>query len=259
MTDPLKRYDLFGWDYAKYSPLGEAEAGWYLSRALETGGPVLGLACGTARLLCKLAEAGFETVGIDLSETMLAIARRNVEALAPETRSRVTLVRGDMSAFDLARKFGQIHVADNSLRELATRDEMLVCLRCVRAHLAPGGRFLMAERRFNPAMYPNGRREFGWSDPLANPLTGDTFRRRGVIDLAPDMKSLRGEFIYEVTRPDGSFAVERCPFHSVILRMEDYLSLFATADLVAEAFADYTGRPADGTEKITCFVSEARA
>jgi hypothetical protein len=212
---------------------------------------------------------------------MLAIARVNVAALAPEARSRaaprrpessagVTLVRGDMSAFDLGRAFGQIHVADNSFRELTTRDEMLACLRRVRAHLASGGRFLMAERRFNPALYPNGRREFGWSEPLANPLTGETFRRRGRVDLvpaedsgrrsaAPDAKSIRGEFIYEVTRPDGSFVVERCPFNSLILRTHDYFALFADAGLDAEAFADYAGRAADGTETITCFVCGARS
>ncbi len=30
MIDSLKRYELFGWDYARYSPLNEAEVGWYL-------------------------------------------------------------------------------------------------------------------------------------------------------------------------------------------------------------------------------------
>ena len=259
MTDSLRRYNRFGWDYAKYSPLGEAELAWYLRHARETGGPVLGLACGTGRLLAKLAEAGFDTTGLDLTETMLAIARTNVEALDPGARLRVTLVKGDMSAFDLGKKFAQIHVADNSFRELATREEMLACLGGVRAHLAPGGRFLMAERRFDPAMYPNGRRQFGWSEPLANPVTGETFRRRGVIDLARDMKSIRGEFIYEVTRSDGSFAVERCPFRSLVLRAGDYLALFAESGLAPQAFADYTDRAADGTEKITCFVCEARA
>lgn len=122
---------------------------------------MLGLACGTARLLCRMAEAGFEATGLDLSETMLDLARRNVEAFAPEARLRATLLRGDMSAFSLPAKLGQIHVADNSFRELPTREAMRACLRCVRAHLALGGRLLMAERRFNPAMYPNGRREFG--------------------------------------------------------------------------------------------------
>ena len=267
MTDALKRYDLFGWDYARYSPLGEAEVAWYVKHAGETGGPVLGLACGTARLLCRVAEAGlsaeasakaeFEATGLDLSATMLAIARANVAALDAGARVRVTLVRGDMSAFDLGCAFGQIHLADNSFRELATREAMRACLRAVRAHLAPGGRFLMAERRFNPALYPNGRREFGGSEPLTNPVTGETVRRRGVVVLAPDRRSLRGEFLYEVTRPEGSVAVERCPFDSLILRTDDYLALFADAGFESEAFADYTDRPADGAETITCFVCAA--
>ena len=61
------------------------------------------------------------------------------------------------------------------------------------------------------------------------------------------------------TRSDGSFAVERCPFRSLVLRAGDYLALFAESGLAPQAFADYTDRAADGTEKITCFVCEARA
>lgn len=259
MSDPLKRYELFGWDYARYSPLGEAEVAWYLKHARETGGAILGLACGTARLLCRLAEAGFDVTGIDLSEMMLAIARSNVAVLAPEPRGRVTLVRGDMSAFEIGAKFAQVHVADNSFRELETREQMLACLRCVRAHLAPGGRLLMAERRFDPSIYPNGRREFGWSAPMTHPATGETVRRRGKILLAPDGRSIHGEFIYEVTRPDGAARTERCPINSLILRTDDYLALFAAAGLAAEAFADCTDRRADGSERITCFVSGARS
>ena len=55
MTDQLKRYELFGWDYPIQAPLSDEEVAWYLKFARETGGPVLELACGTGRLLCRLA------------------------------------------------------------------------------------------------------------------------------------------------------------------------------------------------------------
>jgi len=254
MSDQLKRYDLFGWDYPLYGPLAECEVAWYLRFARETGGPVLDMPCGTGRLLCRLAEAGFDVTGLDLSDTMLNIARENVERLSPETRERAHLLKADMSDFRLDRKFGLIYIADNSFRELTTRDGQLACLRSVRKHIEKHGRFLMAERRFDPALYPQGRREFGWSKPCRNPMTGESVRRRGAIDLSPDGRWICGKFIYEVTRPDGARHVEECPIDGPILHREDYLSLFRDAGLAAAAFADYTESPADGTEKMTCFV-----
>jgi len=258
MSDLLKRYDLFGWDYPLHSHLTECEVSWYLKFARETGGPVLDMPCGTARLLSRLAQVGFDVTGIDLSDTMLRLAGENIARLSPEARARARLVKADMSDFRLNRKFGLIYVADNSFRELTTREGELACLRCVRKHLKKHGIFLMAERRFDPAIYPQGRREFGWSQPYRNPATGESVRRRGAIDLSPDGRWICGKFIYEVTRPDGATHVEECPIEGPILHTEDYLALLAEAGLAASAYADYTDSPADGSEKMTCFVCKKR-
>lgn len=254
MNDQIKRYELFGWDYPIQAPLSDEEVAWYLRFARETGGPVLDIPCGTGRLLCRLAEAGFEITGIDLSGEMLAIARRNVAELSPEAQSRVRLIRRDMANFSLSKDFGLIYIADNSFRELTDRASQLACLRRVREHLREDGVFLMTERRFDPTLYPNGRREFDYGEPFTNPETGDSVRRRLEADLSPDGKRISGALTYEVTHPDGSATIERCPNEAPILMMDDYLALFAEADLTATAYADYTQAPADGTERLTCFV-----
>ena len=49
----LKRYELFGWDYESVNKLTDAEVGWYEMWARLASGPMLGLACGTGRLLCR--------------------------------------------------------------------------------------------------------------------------------------------------------------------------------------------------------------
>jgi len=257
MSDLRKRYDRFGWDYPHHAPLTEEEVAWYVKYARETGGPVLDVPCGTGRLLCRIAEAGFEVAGIDLSDTMLDIARKNVAELPPEARARTHLLKADMSDFRLDREFGLVIIADNSFRELTDRESQLRCLRLVREHLRPDGVFLMTERRFDRHLYRDGKRTFGWSPPLTNPDTGETVRRRGDFELADDGRRMRGAFTYEVTRPDGSVHIEECPIEGPIYRMDDYLGLFAEARLTAKAYADYTDRPADGTEKLTCFVCEA--
>jgi len=154
----------------------------------------------------------------------------------------------------LGKRFGLIVIADNSFRELTQREHQLRCLRRVRKHLRPDGVFLMTERRFDPALYPDGHRTFDYGDPFVNPDTGDSVRRKLDLDLSDDGKWLSGAFTYEVTHPDGSVETVRCPIESRILSREDYLALFAEVGLAAKAFADYTDHPADGTEKLICFV-----
>ena len=52
MDDPLKRYELFGWDYARHSPVGEEELAWYAGHARATGG-----ADGTEKITCFVCGA----------------------------------------------------------------------------------------------------------------------------------------------------------------------------------------------------------
>jgi len=118
MSGRLERYELFGWDYDHFNPLAEREVAWYQQFAEKSGGPVLELACGTGRLLARLAGAGLEVTGQDLSEAMLAQARRRVEALPADIRGRVRLEKADMCNFDLGRTFAMAMIADNSFREL---------------------------------------------------------------------------------------------------------------------------------------------
>ena len=215
---------------------------------------MLGLACGTGRLLCRLAAAGFEAVGIDLSEAMLLLARGHAGELGEDARARVRLLRGDMSDFHLRERFGLIFIADNSLREQKTRGQLLSCLGRIREHLQPGGVVLITERRFDPALYPDGRRSIGWSDGHVHPQTGETVSRRIEIVLSEDRRSLRGNMIYKTTHADGTETIEDCPYESLLLRTEDYLALFSEAGLETQVFVGYEERPDDGRNPMLCFV-----
>jgi len=273
MNEDLKRYELFGWDYAHNNPVDERSVQWYLDLADLSGGPVLELACGTGRLACRLAEVGFEVTGVDLCDEMLDIARENAAKLTQYARRRVTLLRADMRDFHLDRRFGLVVLADNSFRELADRESQIACLRCVLDHLRgqestgesdPGGTreragkgraiFAMTERRFDPMIYTRSPREFDWSGPIRDPATGCVIRRRGRFGLDSTGKWIEGEFEYEVTAPDGRVSHETLPVMAPVVRAEDYLELFREAGLTAKACADYERRPADGSETLTCFV-----
>jgi SAM-dependent methyltransferase len=111
---------------------------FYRRLARRTGGPILELGCGTGRVALPLARDGHEVVGLDLSMPMLRIARSKIEP-----GLRIRFVRGDMARFRLRRKFRLILIPFRAFQHLLTEREQRSCLRRVRSHLAPGGRFIL--------------------------------------------------------------------------------------------------------------------
>jgi SAM-dependent methyltransferase len=247
----LKRYEKYGWDYETVCELTAEEVHWYERWAKQTGGPILGLACGTARLLCRLGLAGFDVTGLDLSDTMLSQARKNIAKLPATARKRIRLVKDDMLRFQLRGTFGLILIADNSFRELNTRGNLLTCLRNIRRHLQPEGKLLITERRFNPSMYPGNRRSFGWSQPKPYPGTGNLVSRRGEIRLAKNHKRISGTFFYKTYHADGSELIEKCPWSGPV-------RLFDRVGFTTQTFADYTNNKDDGRSTFLCFVCEMK-
>lgn len=129
-------------------------APFYAGAARRAGGPVLELACGTGQLLEPIARGGQPVVGLDLAAPMLDVARERLRGAPAE------LVEGDMRHFDLARSFGMVFIARNSLLHLHATDDLLACLRSVRRHLEPDGVFVLDV--FNPSVQllarPAGKR-----------------------------------------------------------------------------------------------------
>jgi len=253
MPSSTLRYDLFGWDYESINPLTDAEVAWHLTWAQRTKGPVLALACGTGRLVCRLTREGHEVVGLDLSKAMLDLARRNVAKLPAKARKRVTLVRGDMSAFDLGRRFGLIFIADNSFRELETRRKLLSALRCIRRHLAPGGRVLITERRLEPSVFSGGKRSFDWTPPVRHPDTGNLISRRGEITLSRDRKRFTGRLVYNTIASNGCETMQEFSVRAPALCKEDYAALFLRAGFAVCAYPGYREEPDDGKDPLLCF------
>jgi len=251
----LKRYDLFGWDFAATNPLSTKEIAWYLHFAQDTGSPILELACGTGRLLCELTARGFSATGIDLSQTMLDIARRNVAALPPATQRHIQLVHGDMSDFMLGERYGLVYIAGNSFRELIEPEQRLRCLSCVARHLRDDGVFLMTERRFDPTWFEGGNfRSSDWTDPIEHPQTGCPVQRRFELELSDDRKWISGEFFYRMVEPDGTERVDTCPILAPVMTVADYEAMFAAVGLKVKTCAGYEHRPDDGVDPNLCFV-----
>ncbi|MEU9777079.1 class I SAM-dependent methyltransferase [Streptomyces sp. NPDC047968] len=99
------------------------------------GARVLDAGCGTGRVMIRLAELGYDCVGVDVDASMLAVARRQ----APE----LPWLQADLAALDAAAlpgatAFGLVVAAGNIFQLLAPGTEAEVVSRLV-ATLCPGG------------------------------------------------------------------------------------------------------------------------
>jgi SAM-dependent methyltransferase len=110
--------------------------------ALGSGGRVLELACGSARVTTGLLRAGHHVVGLDVSLPMLRQAAARIARLGKPAHARSALVCADMRSFALGTRFPVAIMAFNAFEHLYTRVEVRECLARVRAHLEPGGRLM---------------------------------------------------------------------------------------------------------------------
>lgn len=108
----------------------------FLQRA---GTPALELACGSGQPLLDLVAQGYEVEGLDASADMLARCR----AGAASRNLSVTLHQGAMQQFALPRRYKAIFLAGASFTLLTSDADALATLRCIHAHLEPGGSVLI--------------------------------------------------------------------------------------------------------------------
>jgi len=102
-------------------------------------GQVLELACGTGRLLIPVAESGVTIHGLDSSQHMLDVLRRNAADLNIEG---IELYNQPMEEFSLPTQYGAIFVGSGSFQLLTSPESALNSLECIREHLTDDGLFL---------------------------------------------------------------------------------------------------------------------
>ena len=162
--------DYYDLDLAGY----EEDVGIYENLGRRHDLPVLELGVGTGRVAIPLLRAGLNVVGIDHSEAMLAVARRKVKALRPQSlAASLRLLKEDMRDFDLGQSFGLIFCALGGLLHLRSQEDQVRALECARRHLAPDGLLVIDL----PALQPQE-----W-EPGVQPLTLDWTRRDTARDV----------------------------------------------------------------------------
>ncbi len=254
-------YDSFVAEYYDYVPVvaGRRDIEFYLSYAKAQGDPVLELGCGTGRVLLELAKAGHRVTGLDLSERMLAQCKEKLAALPASAQTRVTLVQGDMTAFDLGETFRLITIPFRPFQHLLETQQQLDCLRSVARHLAPGGKLILDFFQTDPRRMhdPAFCQENDAVPEFALPDGRHVKMRDRVVAFHRAEERNDVEMIYYVTHPGGR--QERLVFAFTIRYFFRYEveHLLARCGLrVAELYGDFDRSPLADASPEMIFVAE---
>ena len=142
-TEGYEGWDAYApfYDWENARTLGRRDVPFWRQLALQAGGPVLELGCGTGRISIPLGRAGVPLVGLDRSAPMLLRARQRIKR--GRLQSRVRLVRGDIRHLPFAAPFALVMAPYGMLQSLLRERDLAATLKAVYAALEPGGTFGM--------------------------------------------------------------------------------------------------------------------
>jgi SAM-dependent methyltransferase len=219
---------------------------FFVGAALEAGGPVLEIGCGTGRVLIPTARAGIDITGLDLSEPMLEVCRMRLDQEPAEVQARAELIQADMRDFALGRTFALATLPFRPFQHLITVKDQIACLETIHRHLQPQGRLILD--LFNPSLTTLVRQdegqEFGDEPEFTMPDGRKVLRRHKVVERDLFSQINHVELIYYVTHPDGR---EERLVHAFPMR---YLFRFEAEHLLARCgfvvnavYADFEKNP----------------
>lgn len=118
---------------------------------------ILDLGCGTGGHALSLARRGYEVIGIDRSEKMLATAWDKAGTML-ERSGVPTFQRGDIRNLALGRTFDAVTAMFAVISYQTTNEDLLAAFRKARRHLKPGGLFVF-DAWFGPTVLTQRPRE----------------------------------------------------------------------------------------------------
>jgi 2-polyprenyl-3-methyl-5-hydroxy-6-metoxy-1,4-benzoquinol methylase len=189
----------FGESYEKEAftagTIGEAD---FIEREIDYSktARILDIGCGTGRHSIELSKRGYTVTGIDLSESMLAKARKNASLAGVE----VDLRQADAREFDFAGGFDLAIMLCEGAFSLMETDEMnfrILCNAC--SSLKEGGKLIFTTLN---GLFPlfHSVKDFINSDAAVSKSLENSF----------DLMTFRDHSIYEATDDNGNKLTLQC-------------------------------------------------
>ncbi|WP_277586609.1 class I SAM-dependent methyltransferase [Psychrobacillus antarcticus] len=141
MSNNLEEYsDPISYDIENDAYTGELDL--LTEWAINQGGPIIDLACGTGRMTIPLAQKGFHLIGVDLHAGMLERAKLK----AHDQNIKIEWIEQDCTALQLKQKSPLIFMVGNSFQHFHTNEQQNLVLRSIHNHLEKDGTFIFGIR-----------------------------------------------------------------------------------------------------------------
>ncbi len=214
---------------------------------------ILELGCGYGRVMESLSQAGRTVVGLDHDRGLLELARLRVQEC---NLVGCELVAGDMRSFQLDRSFDRILLPYSGLYCLFSDDDVVACLRRVREHLAPAGRFVF------DAYCADGFHRCGIEDEDEDEQVADIEHEGRIYHVTEssqwDRKAQRLEVVYIHEPRSGGHSIATRLEHHYLLS-EQLAPLLEAAGLVLTSLhGDYAGGPLHDDSDLLVATATAR-
>jgi SAM-dependent methyltransferase len=182
----MSSYDDFAQHYDLWAPSEDEDVAFYVEQARLSGGPVVELGVGTGRVALPIARAGIRVIGIDVSEAMLEICRREVKRAG--LTDLVDLRRGDFRSPPISDVVPLVTCPYRSFQHLESDADRLRALSAIRTILQPGGRFVFDV----VSLRDTGRPDSDWIERAPGVLEKDEFDWDGRV-IHVTLRSVTGE------------------------------------------------------------------
>ncbi len=140
-------YEKFAYDYDEFGAIEDYlgdEAEFFKKLFMERGvRTVLDCACGTGQHLYMLSEMGFEVCGSDYSDSMLDVAKKNLERRGKSISLCQCDYRYLEKRFDA--EFDAVVCLTTALPHMHTDDDLLLALRSMKGLLNKGGVLVLTQ------------------------------------------------------------------------------------------------------------------
>jgi SAM-dependent methyltransferase len=231
---------------------------FYIEYAQHCGGEVLEGACGTGRILIPMAAAGITVTGFDISQGMLDIAQSKIAQFDQATRARISVVRDDLTRFEMGKTFALIIIAFRSFQCLVTKEEQGACLERVHKHCADGGLFILD--LFAPRHdYLAEKKRHLQLSPFFDTVRGVEVKRRAEDEYNCAEQTLTEDRFYEWTDTSGTPQSYKWSFRlGYLFRYEAQLLLEKYGFTVLDVFGDFKKAPYNYDSGEQIFVAQKK-
>ncbi|MBQ2472783.1 class I SAM-dependent DNA methyltransferase [Lachnospira pectinoschiza] len=125
-------------DNIPYDEWGQYMIGLLKELGVKAGDSVVDLGCGTGTVTRMLEKEGYDIVGIDMSEDMLAIAAERIE----ESGQDILYSCQDMREFELPFKVDAFTSIGDSMNYITSKEDLESVFKCVAENINDGGVFV---------------------------------------------------------------------------------------------------------------------